>query len=144
MINKFSSISFIGETSQRLEGTLADKYDVLAVPESGVERNVMSLQFAIANKLDIKSESEYCSWLQFADESIDKTVGQVETHWTFANGERIPLTFEILEECCSDVIIGEGILPEHNVFQDHASSLVQIQLSKCSYELAPFDFISDL
>ena len=142
MINRFSSIAFLGETSQRLEGTLADTYNVFAVPDTGAERNVMTLQYAIANNLTIKSEPEYRNWLQFADESIAETVGQVRTYWTFANGERISLTFEILEDCCFDVIIGEDILTEHNVFQDHASSLVQIQLSEDSYELAPFDFIS--
>jgi hypothetical protein len=32
---------FLGNTCQRLEGVLADKYPVLAVPDTGAERNVM-------------------------------------------------------------------------------------------------------
>ena len=52
------------------------------------------------------------------------------------------MTFEILEDCCSDVIIGEKILTQHDVFRTYASSLITLDASPDSYELAPFDFIS--
>jgi len=52
------------------------------------------------------------------------------------------VTFEILENCCADVIIGEEICAQHNVFEDHGSSLILLDPSSASYELAPFDFIS--
>ena len=71
------------------------------------------------------------------------TVGQVETYWTFVTGERIPVIFEVLEYCCLDVIIGEEILTEHNVFRTHAASIFQIAaVDDDCFELAPFDFMN--
>ena len=52
------------------------------------------------------------------------------------------MIFEILQDCCSDIVIGEAILTKHNVFHDHESSLVQIPSFKKSYELASFGIIS--
>lgn len=141
MGKKLSAFAFLGEGCQRLEGTLANVHDVLAVPDTGAERNVMSLQFVIDDFLYLAKGPEHRKWLQFADGSCEQTVGQVNTYWTFATGERIPVTFEVLEECCFDVIIGEEICTQHNVFEDHGSSLIMLDSSLDSYELAPFDFI---
>ena len=53
------------------------------------------------------------------------------------------MTFEVLEYCCSDVVIGEDILTENNVFVDHAASIILNPASDDDYyELAPFDFIN--
>lgn len=142
MANKLSTFAFLGMGCQRLEETLADAHDVLAVPDTGAERNVMSLQFVIDHDLCLKEGPEHRNWLQFADGSCEETVGQVDTYWTFTTGERNPVTFEILEKCCSDVIVGEEICTQHNVFEDHASSLVILDPSSASDELAPFDFIN--
>ena len=143
MVNNISHFSFLGETCQRLHGTLADKFSVLAIPDTGADRNVMSQQYALENGLEIQRGPKHCGYLQFADGSYDLTVGQVETHWTFASGERIPVTFEVLENCCSDVIIGEEILTEHNVFQEHEASILQTAAVDDDYfELAPFDFVN--
>ena len=133
---------FLGETCQRLQGTLADHHPVLAVPDSGAERNVMDLRYAMDKGFDIKSGPKHRNYLQFADRSFEETVGQVFTSWTFESGERIPITFEVLEDCCSDVIIGEEILYSHDSFQKHASSLVTLASHSDAYELAPFDFIT--
>jgi len=142
MSNKLSAFAFLGEGCQVLEGILADEHFVLAVPDTGAERNIMSLQFVIDHDLDLREGSEHRNLLQFADGSYEETVDQVDTYWTFATGERIPVTFEILENCCADVIIGEEICAQHNVFEDHGSSLILLDPSSASYELAPFDFIS--
>lgn len=139
--SKNATFAFLGETFQRLEGVLAGKYNVLAVPDSGAERNVMDMQYAIDHGFKIKEETENRNWLQFADGSHEETIGQVDTWWEFATGEQIPVTFEILKDCCSDVVIGEEILTQHNVFDSHASSLISWEASPDSYELAPFDFI---
>lgn len=136
------AFAFLGDGCQRLEGILADEHNVLAVPDTGADRNVMSLQYVIDHDLHLKKRSEHRDWLRFADGSFEETVGQVDTYWTFATGKRIPVTFEILKECCSDVIIGEEICTRHNVFEDHSSSLIMLDSSSDSYELAPFDFIS--
>lgn len=140
--SQHATFAFLGETCQRLEGVLAGKYNVLAVPDSGAERNVMDLQYAIDHGFKIKEETENRNWLQFADGSYEETIGQVDSYWEFATGTQIPVTFEILENCCSDVVIGEEVLTRHNVFDSHASSLISWEASPDSYELAPFDFIS--
>lgn len=143
VVNNVSGFSFLGESCQRLEGTIADRYQIFAIPDTGSERNVMSLQYAIDNGLEIKLEPKNRGYLQFADGTYEKTVGQVETFWTFESGERIPITFEILRYCCSDVIIGEDILTEHNVFQAHAASISSdMAFEDDSFELAPFDFVN--
>ncbi len=143
VIGNVSHFDFLGETYQRLEGTVADLHQVFAIPDTGADRNVMSLQYAIDNGLEIKTEPENRGYLQFADGSFDETVGQVHTFWTFASGQRIPVTFEILRYCCSDVIIGEEILTEHDVFEKHAGSILyDMAFDDDSYELAPFDFVN--
>ena len=143
VVSNISHFSFLGETCQRLHGTLADEFSVLAIPDTGADRNVMSLQYALKNGLEIQRGPKHCGYLQFADGSYDLTVGQVKTHWTFANGERIPVTFEVLEYCCSDVIIGEEILTEHNVFLKHEASIsLTAVVDDDSFELAPFDFVN--
>lgn len=79
--------------------------------------------------------------LEFADGSRQQTVGQVETSWTFGSGERILLTFEVLENCLHDVILGEEVLWEHDVFETYAA-LIQTVLSDTeSFDLAPFSFV---
>ena len=143
IINNVSHFGFLGETYQRLEGTIADTHQVFAIPDTGADRNVMSLQYAIDHGLEVQSEPKNRGYLQFADGTFDETEGQVETYWTFATGERIPVTFEVLRYCCSDVIIGEDILTEHNVFQEHAESIIwDMAFDADSYELAPFDFVN--
>ena len=147
VVNNVPHFNFLGETCQRLEGTLANKHSVLAIPDTGADRNIMSLQYAVNQGFDLKIGQNHSGYLQFADGSYDKTVGQVETYWTFANGVRIPVTFEILEHCCSDVIIGEKILTEQNVSVKHSASvLLDAALDgddgDDSYDLAPFDFMN--
>lgn len=53
------------------------------------------------------------------------------------------MTFEVLEHCSSEVIIGEEILTEQNVFIEHSASIFSTAtLDDDSYRLAPFDFIN--
>ena len=143
VIHNVPHFGFLGETYQRLQGTLADEHSVLAIPDTGADKNIMSLQYAVDHGFELMTGKNHCGYLQFADGSYDKTVGQIKTYWTFASGERVPVTFEVLEYCCSDVVIGEEILTEHNVFVEHAASiLLTITGHDDSYELAPFDFIN--
>ncbi|KAL8650992.1 MAG: hypothetical protein Q9210_003498 [Variospora velana] len=96
--------------------------------------------FALAHGLRVRKGPAHRNTVQFADGTYQETVGQVETYWTFESGQRIPVTFEVLENCCSDVILGESILYDHNVFEDHTSSLVATDSDSDTYPLAPFDF----
>ena len=131
----------MGNASQRLRGTL-DSHTVLAVPDSGAERNVIDLDYAIEHGFQIRTGAQQRNYLQFADGSIEETVGQVFTVWTFETGETIPVVLEVLKDCCSEVVIGEEILYYHDVYNKHVSSLVTISLPSDSYDLAPFDFLS--
>ncbi|KAI9740182.1 MAG: hypothetical protein M1834_004760 [Cirrosporium novae-zelandiae] len=97
--------------------------------------------YATMNGFKIKSGRRCCNQFQFADGSIQETVGQVYTSWTFSDGKRIPITFEVLENCASDVIIGSEIIFEHNIFQKYASSITTEVSKRNFHELAPFDFI---
>lgn len=101
----------------------------------------MSSRYAQTQGFDIKTQPENCGYLQFADGSIQETVGQVTTTWTFENGECIPVTFEILQHCCSDVILGDDILWENDVFGRHSSSLVDAASSDEAFDLAPFGYL---
>jgi hypothetical protein len=80
--------------------------------------------------------------LQFADGSYQETIGQVNTFWTFANGESVPITFEVLEDCASDVVLGEDFIYGYNIFEDHGASFLLVDSEIDAYELAPFDFIT--
>ena len=140
LTSNFAHFGFLGE-KQRLRGTIGDVFDVLAVADTGAERNVMDMDFALKTGLNIRKSKEYREYLQFADGTYEETVGRVETHWTFASGKRVPMTFEVLENCCSDVIIGEEMLSRYNVFEKYDSSMVTIPNETDVYELASFDFI---
>ena len=79
--------------------------------------------------------------LEFADGSQQETVGQVETSWTFDSGQSITLIFEVLEDCIYDVILGEEVLWEHNVFETYAASIQTPPSNTDSFDLAPFSFV---
>ena len=68
-------------------------------------------------------------------------MGQVETSWTFNSGQRIPVTFEVLEECLHDVILGEELLWEYDVFETYAASIQTLSSDTESFDLAPFSFV---
>ncbi|KAI4243484.1 MAG: hypothetical protein L6R40_003486 [Gallowayella cf. fulva] len=117
----------------RIHGSLGG-YDqevikVAAVPDTGAEGNIM--------------DGAHRNLLQFADGTYQETVGQVQTNWTFASSECIPLIFEVLENCCSDVVLGDTILYDYNVFEDHAASILSYESLDSMLQLAPFDFVKN-
>ena len=85
--------------------------------------------------------------MQFADGTFQETVGQVDTTWTFASGLEIPITFEVLEDCSADVILGEDLLLEHDVFGTYAASMQEVPYEDEEDEpadLSPFGYTSYL
>ena len=80
VINNIPHFGFLGETYQRLQGTLAGKHPVLAIPDTGADKNVMSLQYAVNHGFELMTGKNHCGYLQFADGSYDKTIGQVKTY----------------------------------------------------------------
>ncbi|KAL9582106.1 MAG: hypothetical protein Q9212_003487 [Teloschistes hypoglaucus] len=98
------------------------------------------MDYALEKGLEMKRNDEK-QYLGFADGTCQETEGRVDTYWTFASGERILITFDVLKNCCSDVIIGEEVLTEHNVFEDHTSSIIATPYESDIHPLAPFDFV---
>jgi hypothetical protein len=69
-------------------------------------------------------------------------LGQTHTYWTFSSGKRIPITFEVLRKCASNVVIGEQILYENKVFTNHSDDFRILEMEKRHSDLAPFDFLN--
>ena len=55
----------------------------------------------------------------------------------------IPVTFEVLEGCCAEVVIGDSIIWEHNVFEDDAYSVFAYASENEIDSLAPFDLVKN-
>ena len=139
-VSSLLHFGFAGSNSQRLRGSLNGNLSVLALADSGAERNVMDFDFALAHGLDIDDAPECRGYLQFADGSIQRTTGQARVSWTFENGETTLETFEVLENCIVDVVLGEDVLYRHDIFDMHRSSLVFSEACGEHIELAPFDY----
>lgn len=101
----------------------------------------MDLDYALRMAFTVKRGPEDREEIQLADGTIQETAGRVDTYWKFKNDELVPITFEVLENCCSDVVVGEEFLSDHEVFHKQLSSLVDTRWNINFYELAPFDFV---
>ena len=67
----------------------------------------------------------------------------MNTSWTFADGLTIPITFEVLENSSADVILGEDVLWEYNVFQSYATAMQEVPHEDDRVpvsDLAPFSY----
>ena len=139
-------LSYVDGCSQYFRGMLAGDM-ALAIPDTGADVNVMSLGYALRLGFLVNRESRNRGYLIFADGTSQYTVGQVDTTWTFETSEKVPVTFEVLEGCSADVILGEELLWDYNVFEKHIDSLVD--LDRCQdgsntgqpHDLAPFTFV---
>lgn len=105
--------------------------------------DLVFIRFGIGHSSYVYSGPSHRNLLQFADGTYQETVGQVQTNWTFASSECIPLIFEVLENCCSDVVLGDTILYDYNVFEDHAASILSYESLDSMLQLAPFDFVKN-
>jgi hypothetical protein len=116
----------------------------LPIPTFLLSHCVLLTNPSYAKKLNlvINRSAEARNYLQFADGSYKQTLGQTHTHWTFASGKRILITFEVLKNCASNVVIGEQILYENEVFTEHVDDFRVLEMEKKGSELAPFDFLN--
>lgn len=89
--------------------------------------------------MQILRRRRYCITLQFADGSSEDTVGTVRSYWTFKSGARIPVTFEVLKFCASNVVLGEDFVYDCQVFSKHTSLVRLVDAFKYYSELAPFN-----
>ena len=96
----------------------------------------MPENWALTSSLDWKIPQ--C--LQFADGSIQQSIGQVDTTWTFGSGLHVPLTFEVLRVCSHDIVLGEGVIRDNDVFENKASSLLDLSLDVEFFDLGTIHF----
>ena len=52
------------------------------------------------------------------------------------------ITFEVLDRCCSNVIIGEEILWKYDVYERHSCSIIKLTAPNDPLTLAPFNFVT--
>ncbi|KAG9230299.1 hypothetical protein BJ875DRAFT_445150 [Amylocarpus encephaloides] len=91
-----------------------------------------ALLYAKSRGFKIDTSMRARTYLQFANGSYQETVGQVHTYWTFSSGETLPITFEVLEDCASEVILGEEFLYEHNVYEAfHSTKISATEEQQC-------------
>ena len=147
MLNRVRNLfqfGFVGHESQYLRGRLEQGLETLALADSGAERNIMDYAYALAHGLRVDQDPKCRGYVQFANGAIQQTLGRVESSWTFENGETIFETFEILENCLFDIVLGEDVLYRHDIFNLHSSSLVSQGIDNSYPELAPFDYLDKL
>ena len=68
-------------------------------------------------------------------------MGMVQTRWTFESGLDIPVTFEVVEDCIQDIVLGDEIIYEHDVYVTQADSIATSLIADASFSLAPFSFV---
>ena len=82
---------------------------VAAFPDTGAEKNVISLDFAVRNKINIRRDSQL--EFQLPTGKFSRSVGTAYLPWRFANEPRVfNILFSVLPECIHDVIIGRKSL----------------------------------
>ncbi|KAM0796708.1 hypothetical protein BDR22DRAFT_510597 [Usnea florida] len=137
-----SHLNLMDGGRQTVDGQVGN-WSVHAIADTGAERNVMDSIYAEALGFEISKGFDNRGFLQFADGTLQETIGQVDTTWTFASGLEIPITFEVLENCSANVILGEDFLLDHDVFRAHVASIKEIPYEDAEDEpadLSPFGY----
>ncbi|KAG8529613.1 uncharacterized protein KY384_006250 [Bacidia gigantensis] len=140
-----SSINLVGDNSMYLDGLLGDDIAASGIADTGAERNVIDYDYATSRGLAIDDDAEACGYLQFADGTTQPTLGQVKTTWTLQNGVAVPLTLEVLRNCCATLILGEDFLFDNNVFDSYETLVLGDEFDTSYHEpplLAPFAYKS--
>ena len=131
-------VNAAGSLNQRLIGSLDGK-ETLALPDTGSEVHIVSEAYARKRGFDINIDQAHRKFLRFADGSVQETVGQIEAEWTFAEdgggGASKTLTFDVLAGCPYEVIIGQALLFDDDVFATHVNCLVEDPSSKAEHNL---------
>ena len=105
---------------------------VHANPDSGSEVDLMSPFYARENMLKIEALEEGEDWVQFADGSTAKLLGKTHVdldlydgHYKSATGYRgRSRTFYLLDGLRTDILLGEEVLYDMDVFTEHEDSFV--------------------
>ena len=113
-----------------LHGVLSKRIAVQALPDTGAAKNIMDADWARSNGFRVQSGKGERAFLQFADKSVQRTLGTVKTQWTFQYGSTQTITFHVLHNCAGNVILGEEFLYKYKVFSEHSESIVYAESTR--------------
>ena len=113
---------------------------VHANPDTGSELDLMSPIYAHENMLNIEGLEEDEDEVQFADGRTAKLLGKTRVSLDFYDDRHKPPTghkghariFYILEGLTTDILLGEEVLFDMQVFTKHADSFVSLEDSELS------------
>ncbi|KAI1803483.1 hypothetical protein F4811DRAFT_344510 [Daldinia bambusicola] len=124
-------VNLLGQTSQRVRGNIRTS-DVLALPDSGSEPNLLSWKFVTERGLESLIDWDDERLLQFADGSLAKTEGSIRTKWRFASSSPsdlfgIDVKFHVSRDCIYDVILGQDVLEETDAFLTYEEDFIHVE-----------------
>ncbi|RTE78048.1 hypothetical protein BHE90_007478 [Fusarium euwallaceae] len=125
-------VNNLGPANQRLLGTMNGEL-VEALPDSGSEPNLVSLEWAIRQGWKDKIDGADVRLLQLADGSVERTMGSLAVTWKFQTPlgdgsleEGITVLFHIYYGCVYDAILGEDVLTATDAFSKHQESFIDV------------------
>jgi len=126
-------VNILGSASRQVEGVLQDQ-SVKALPDSGSEPSLLSYEYVKRRGWLMKMKMEDQNLLQFADGSVEKTEGSIPATWYFPtkDGSSDPeislrIEFHILRGCSHDIILGQDVLEETDMFLEHEDAFLDIK-----------------
>ncbi|KAI9720954.1 MAG: hypothetical protein M1828_005426 [Chrysothrix sp. TS-e1954] len=123
--------------SRRLESFINGRLTYVN-PDSGSQRNLMSLAYANSLGLIIDRRREAKCILRFPDNTRAETLGSVITSLEMRNGERYTEHFDVLPGLTSDVILGGVTLRGIKAFDIHVDDFVDVSTT---HDLTQLDAI---
>ncbi|KDN60091.1 hypothetical protein CSUB01_06357 [Colletotrichum sublineola] len=130
------SVNNIGAVTQRLSGMIVGE-SVEALPDSGSEPNLLSLDYVIRRGFDKLMNTNDLRMIQFADGTVQKTMGSVWLNWAYAGSlgddgddewSEHFVEFHVLDGCAYDVIIGQDALEDADAFITHEGSFMDLDM----------------
>lgn len=125
-------VNNLGPVNQRLLGMMNGAL-VEALPDSGSEPNLVSLEYAIRQGWRDRIDGTDVRLLQFADGAVERTMGSLAVMWKFRTAQGggsleggVTVLFHILYGCVYDAILGEDVLTETDAFSKHEESFIDI------------------
>lgn len=135
-------LNLLGETSQRVHGSLGNNVPMEALPDIGSSRNIMDEAWAQSMGFTIRTGPKHCGLILFPDNTTRATIGQVHTTITLSGGEVQPIVFEILPNCYVPVVLGEDFVFDNNLFMNHADAIFEVEGIDSTHDLLPMYYHS--
>jgi hypothetical protein len=136
----FFTINLIGCPQQRIQGAL-DGNAILAIPDTGSKRNIISAECAERLGLQVRTDDRARIWLKFPDGRSVQTSGQATASWSFGDQLSRPfyLHWDVLPGFPKDALIGSDVLYGRNVFRKYPHYFVEIWEEGKAFELFNVD-----